>query len=187
MSGTYIALRACFTNFMGGHLYRAGDPLLPGDEPGKHFALNGIADSQEKAALPTTPGDDIRSTMEIRAELEAKHGIKLAKSANRKTLFNAWVDAEKGADKPVVKTRRTVPPEEMDDAPPTVTDPLAGVNLLEMSPDDIQKIRSKEWRECLAARYNVSMPVRSSVGELAERAMQEELNAGDPKGFDPSK
>jgi len=135
--------------------------------PNKHFAeLGGRLPAD---AMPIIiAGDDPRSTNKIRAELKAKHDIKMPKDASRKVLFAAWVEAEKGAGndagtKEPAKTEGT-----RDINKPVAPSDFGKITKLvgDMSPDEIDDITKRE----LAQRLDVSFTSYKKA-ELIEKAI----------------
>jgi hypothetical protein len=150
-----------------------------GAPPNKHFAPVGSVDLRKSADnRPRTAGDDPRTNLQMADELKA-HGVEGVDDMSRKQMFLKLMAIERGEDDAVAKKEATKPAETNGavDPPVEIEDPLSGVELSSMTPDEIEDANKDDFRTCLMVRYGVSMPARSTKPELVDRAMQEELRA----------
>lgn len=141
MADKYICIRKCYLH---GKLWDLGDvfePMFEGAEPNKHFALNGVVQIENRTG-PMGPGDDPRSTVQIKADLEALTNKKPDPSWNRKQLFWAWVDAAR-------ENGQTVIQEPAQPSKKTYFNEQNAKMFSEMSPDDIENMKADDMRSKL--------------------------------------
>jgi hypothetical protein len=140
----YVAVRDCYYGPPGlRKLFRAGEYLIDGWEPGKHFVPEGEEPEIEERPIQG-PGDDPRSTREMLKELE-KRGIDM-KGEPRGAVFRKLIEIER--DEGLTTTEA---------APAVEGDPLAGVKFYELSEDDIETFTAKEIIASMTHRFNVDM------------------------------
>jgi hypothetical protein len=200
-SGEWICIRNCY--YLDRY-WKAGENLhsIPGFEdapPGKHFALNGIVPRDEIQQI-TRPGDDPRSTDQIRRDIEKNFPhVKIPENADRKKLFNLWMDAEKttGENAKEEPKRATKPDAETDAEKTTVEDakekrfkeyvaeakaeaakdPLDGKNFSALTPDEVDRLKPRDIAQAVKARFGVEMRYNGvSKSSLIQQALQYETH-----------
>jgi hypothetical protein len=166
MSGTYICYHTCYYGPRGlRKLYSPGDKLLPGIEPGKYFSLDG-APPKDHVTPSYGPGDDPRSTYQIRADLLA-WGVKMPSSSSRRSLYNKYLEEKSKHE---------------DDLPQSVmegqkqSDPLGGKNICEMTPDEISSINPEDVVVAIQMRYGAHLKYNGkNRDEVMKKAVQIEM------------
>jgi hypothetical protein len=161
----YVAVRDCYYGPPGlRKLFRAGEYLIDGWEPGKHFVAEGEEPEEVEPAIQG-PGDDPRSTRQMLKELEDK-GIDM-KGEARGAIFRKLIELER--EEGITHTEL---------APPVEGDPLAGVKFYELSEDDVDRFTAKEITASITHRFNVDMSLRGkSKKQLVQLGLELEAKA----------
>ena len=171
MSSKWIAIRNCY--YLKRY-WQAGESLndTGGYEdapPGKHFALDGKIPAGEIDSI-VRPGDDPRSTVQIRKDLEEIHGVDTKGVADRKDLFNLWTDAEKA------KAAEAAPP--VPDGV-EIVDPLGTRKFSDLSPDELNELKNQELADSMKVRFGLDVKYKGIPKEnLIQQALQLEVQSG---------
>jgi len=185
-NGKWICVRDCY--YLRRYWY-AGESLndTAGFEdapPGKHFAIDGIIERDATSEI-VRPGDDPRSTAQIREDLLLTHSIEAPDDANRRTLFAMWVEAEREAERAAAPARASesqpaanapVSPSEVAGA--GNVDPLGTRRFSDLQPDELDSLKSAEIADAVLTRYGVDMKWRGRPkATLIQEALQLEAHA----------
>lgn len=149
--------------------------------PGKHFALNGIL--RDEVSDIVRPGDDPRSTIQIREDLLVIHEIETPEDTSRRDLFNRWIHAEKAAvvrkaEGPATPSSNDSEGSETPPLPPadgvTVVDPMGTTKFSELGPDDVDKLKNAEIAKSMKIRFGIAV-ANDGRGQKKENLLQQAL------------
>jgi len=156
--GSYVCIRDCYYGPQGyRNLFKVGDLLPAGWQPGKHFAEIGGGKKPIEYAAPLVAGDDPRSTKEIINDLKTKHGIDM-RGKPRKEAFAAWLAAEAG--NPVFTTELVE----------RVQDPLDGLAFSEIN---VSRTRKNDIESAIEERFAIDVKTSGKTKkELVEMAVE---------------
>ncbi len=174
--GKYICIRECY--YMN-NLWKAGDPLPDGLEPGKHFSLDGL-DHEEDERLIARSGDDPRSTTQMFQDLKTKYPeVKVHDAMSRKELFALWVKAEKDAVEPEEETpaddtkkAKTIKADDVVDGDDETASQDEEKRFIDMTPDEMFSLKNKEISDKVLRMYKKELKYAGSKKEdLLKKAM----------------
>ena len=145
-----ICYRTCYLH---NKRWEVGEEFIapfPGAQPNRHFSPGGVPPKDEAVRSVHGPGDDPRSTKEMRESLEAA-GVKVSKGWGRKTLFAKLMEIESPGS--IKKPESGQPPLVDPNNTGPAYSPARGFDNLvlnkrfgEMSPDDIDGLKADEIR-----------------------------------------
>lgn len=176
---------------MHGKLWDVGDVFeapFPGAEPNRHFTVNGVMTEGDKQRIVYSPGDDPRTTKAL-YELAKKYKMEgLTKNTTRKKLHNFVVKFERDNNitQSPVEAQQTAPAANPDnsgakfDPENTFDNPILNKPFMDMSPDEINKIKVDEIRTKLG-QPPYSLELGTGViakAELIKRGIQIEEQRG---------
>lgn len=153
MPNKYECVRTCY--YLG-KLFKPGNPLPDWAEPNKHFLPVGESLGEDEKKKVFGPGDDPRSTRQIKKDLKEKFDIDA--SGTRKDLWLRWkeaTDAAEDAARQDAEASFGAPqgnakhPERFDR--PAFKNESLNKKFTEMSPDDIDKLSVKDMCDKLNA------------------------------------
>lgn len=161
----YVAVRDCYYGPPGlRKLFRAGERLIDGWEPGKHFVAEGEI-PEDLEPVVQGPGDDVRSTRQMLEELEDRE-IDM-KGESRGAIFRKLLEIER--EEGITNAEA---------AAPVDGDPLAGIKFYELSEDDVEKFTAKEIAASIAHRFEIDVSLRGkSKKQLVQLGLELETKA----------
>lgn len=146
--------------YLHGKLWKSGDVFVPpyeGAEPNRHFTINGVVSADERRRAVYGPADDVRSTEEMRRLCIEAEMPGVNEDTTRKELFNFLVKYEKSNPPEVAAAPQEKAPAHNPDNAGAVHDPskkfenpILNKMFLEMTPDDINTLKTKEIKEKLS-------------------------------------
>lgn len=148
----------CFQKtYCNEHLYKPGEQLMAGHRPNKYFSETGMPETGP-GHRPTVPGDDKRTSAQIRRDIEAM-GAAPIMGGSRKELFYQWTA--------LVKAK--------EDAAATAQGPeLASIpaepNLADLSKEDLIEFGQKA--------FGVALNPKAKKEELLEQLMDLQRRGG---------